>query len=220
MYQSTFSSSIHRSHHLLIISEQSAKHETSNILYCPSSGGNPGLHPIQQVWKAPNPNRTVSLRPLLAEPGHQGWQGPMELGLTIVQALRISPRLTNTALDCQSIFSGGVPSNHSYILINFIRPFIASWNSFINLLSASSLSHSPCPFSGFFSFSQIINGLPNIINVLSHLWTQHGSQCPIPGAKGTLKYVGFHPCSECGLIGAFKDRGIDSLSYFQSPKNL
>lgn len=62
--------------------------------------------------------------------------------------------------------------------------------------------------------------LPQIINVLSQDWGQPEYQHPIPGARSKLQYLDFHSCSECSLIRAFKDRGVDCLCHSQLSKNL
>lgn len=86
-------------------------------------------------------------------------------------------RLINTALSHQCICSGGV-------LTAMRSNQICFWITFTDLLwlngmgfwlfqlffCFSILSHFLCSFSGFISFCQIINGLPNTIND----WAQYG----------------------------------------------
>ena len=63
--------------------------------------------------------------------------------------------------------------------------------------------------------------MPNIINVLTHHWVQHGIGVPYQvGAGGRLDYLGPHSYEESGLVKAFKDRGIDDSSLSQLTKNL
>lgn len=74
----------------------------------------------------------------------------------------------------------------------------------------------PVPVLRFVSFPQINNGLPNIVNVLSHSGLSMDI-CSISGAGTDWRIFGFHPCSECGPSRAFKDR---KLSHSELSKNL
>lgn len=81
----------------------------------------------------------------------------------------------------------------------------------------------------FVSFLQISNGLPIIINALSHDWAQPGYQRPTLishtggggelGETDGLEYLGFHSCCECSPIRALRD-GVDGLSHYKVPKNV
>lgn len=77
-------------------------------------------------------------------------------------------------------------SNHIYLQVTFTRPSTADWGSlwlFKILFCLGSFPPSPYLSLRFVSFLQISNGLPNIINVLSNYWAQHGYQCPIQGDR-------------------------------------
>lgn len=134
--------------------------------------------------------------------------------LTAVPVLR----WINTVLGFWSIFAGGVPairrSNHICFWVTFTGPFSASWDHLL-AFSFLSLGSFPQPISSpkICQFPLISSGFPNIINVLPHDWAHHGYQHPIPDVECRLDYLGFHPCSECDPIKAFKDRGIDGPSY-------
>ena len=84
-------------------------------------------------------------------------------------------------------------SNHICFEVTFTRPFVADQDRLLALLapSVSGFSSSLCPFFKFL-FPQISNGLPNILKVLSHTWTQCGQPHPIPGAGRGVVYLSFH----------------------------
>ena len=113
-------------------------------------------------------------------------------------------------------------SNHICFQVTFTGSFTADWESFLffQVPSLSQVFPIAGNFLGFVSVPQISNGLPNIINVLSHDRAQHGHQCAIPGPGRRLKYIGFHSCSERGPMRACKNRSTDGLSHSQLPKNL
>lgn len=128
-------------------------------------------------------------------------------------------------MGCCSVFSGRVPaalrSNCICSGLHLLDPLEPSGIAFWLFEDPFCFGSFPqlYPFLECISFSQITNGLPNILSILLHNWAQHGYQRPTPGAADGLEYLSFHSCRECGVIMASKNRGVDGLSHFQLPKN-
>ena len=148
--------------------------------------------------------------------------GASGAGLNCCSGFKALHRLTS---GLQSTFSGGVPAamRSNYISPGLLSPDplqligIAFWLFQLSLYLESFPQF--VLFPGFESLPQIRDGLPNNTNVLSHNWAQRGYQRPIPGTGGGLEYLGFHSCSQCGPIRAFKDRGVGGLSHSQLSKD-
>lgn len=140
-------------------------------------------------------------------------------GLNCGSGFKAFYRLTNTALGCWSIFSGGVPgairSNPTCFQVTFTRSFTADWD---NLLAspASSLSQvfpTACTHSQGLSVSpKISNRSPNI-NILSHDWTQHGHRCTYQVLGGNWSIMVFTPAVNVAQSGPSEIRGIDDLTH-------
>ena len=110
-------------------------------------------------------------------------------------------------------------SKNICLQVTFTGHFRVSWTfraPYLSWVFPTAISH-----AGFVSFLQISSVLPNIINVLTHHWVQHGIGVPYQvDTGGRLDYLGPHSYEESGLVKAFKDRGIDDSSLSQLTKNL
>lgn len=151
--------------------------------------------------------------------------GPDGGGLSYCLGFKAFHGLTNTALGCQSIWLGGVPTamrpNYICFQVTFIEHFIAHWDSIFALwVPPSQVFPIACPCSWdckLLPYNQwLIQHYECLVPPLGLAWIS----ALYTKSEGTRKYLGFRFCSECGLIRKFKDRGIDSLSHFQFPKNL
>ena len=157
-----------------------------------------------------------------AGPGRiSGIVGADGAGLNCYSDFKAFSRPANTVLGCWSICLGRLPAVIRSYSICFIviltRPLQPT--GITSSLSEHSLYWGPFPqpisVPGI-CFPQISNGLPNIINALSHNWAQHGYHHSISGAESRLENLGFHSCSEYGPIFS-KERDTDCIASFPLP---
>lgn len=138
---------------------------------------------------------SVTRKALLEQGVQEECKGQMAQVWKIAQVLRFSTGQPGEHWVVGLCVQAAMKSNHllsvyfHWTLIAIVRlwsPF-----GFSSSLSLSGLSRCWYPFPGFFSLPRISNESPNIINILSHNWAQHGYQCPIPGPGSIEENLSF-----------------------------
>lgn len=107
-------------------------------------------------------------------------------------------------LNCLCLSVENLLTMYRWVFFRFLSSVLDAWDSLLApwVPSLSWVFSTVSNHSRYLSVFPRQAMAPNIINVITYNWLQHGYTSP----RGGPGYLSFHSCSECGLTRTFKDR--------------